>query len=353
MTRQFAPSPSANARIVRLAPVFGHSHLFQALAKGAKGPAHDECRGHAGKRFRIQAPLALGTPEQTLLLALLDVAAEQHRHNPRQCLLEADDGGEVARNLWAALYPAGAAPRAQAAPTLMLRTSWAELQRRCGGSNLGGTVLAARRRGLTRLAEVLVSETAHAGTPGHTCRLLGFWVDGDACVHVALNHWLAAALQEPGYAQVSLCERLQLRSQAAMLTHVFLSSSLSPGNTITIKYETLVQRLWADAEHDVAPSTHRRRLSDAQSALKAIASLPGWRITLEPSKAKVTRLRPITAFASASRRHSAHRFGKRLPTTPGSADDVSQARLFDAPDMSYARQPLLQALSSEESPVEI
>lgn len=350
MSVALKPAAAASPRMVRLAPVFGHCHLFQPLAKSSSRPAYDEPLKYADARLRIQAPQVLGAPEQTLLLVLLELASEQHRRNPRQCKLAADNLGELACQLRVALYE-DCLPE-PAKPTLMLSTSWSEVQRRCGRTHLGGTALGVRRAELKRLAAVVVSECGDSATPGQACHLIGFRV-GERHLQVALHPLLAVALLEGPYAQVLLSERLALRTPVAMLTHTFLSSCLAPGQKrpLRIGYETLAKRLWHGTRPGAAASTRKRRLRDAKAALQAVGGLAGWRVTLKASGAVVARLSRVTSPAPATARASERRRAARRPAAATGARDMTRPRHFAAPDTSYAERPLyVKASTGAPSP---
>lgn len=75
--RPVAPIATA-PRVVRLAQPFGLCQLFRPLAKDSKPrPVLNEQVEYAGVSLRFSAREALGAPEQTLLLALLEIAQDE------------------------------------------------------------------------------------------------------------------------------------------------------------------------------------------------------------------------------------------------------------------------------------
>ena len=93
-TAAAADSPKP-LRVVRLAPQFGLCTLFRPLAKSKSGrPTLDMTYQYGRLSLRFSAKEALGVPEQTLLLVLLELAAE---HLPRGWVRS--DWSAVAANL--------------------------------------------------------------------------------------------------------------------------------------------------------------------------------------------------------------------------------------------------------------
>ncbi|MBS0473831.1 MAG: replication C family protein [Proteobacteria bacterium] len=334
-----SPSPAATPRMVRLSPPFGLCQLFRPIPKdGADRPTLNESLEYGDLTLRFSAREALAAPEQTLLLVLLELAQEQHRRRPREHQLDRSDRTEIGALLWSSLHAGSLDQLADAPATLMLNCSWSELHRRCGSTSTGGAVTESRRASLARLCEVTVWERIEATKTVRSCRLVSWLVGDDQRVHVALNHRLASALLAPGYAQVLLSERLRLGSQTAMLIHAFLSTCLRHGKTITIGYETLVKRLWPCQGSATPASTHRRRLSDVRSALRAIARLDHWAIELGTAMASVTRTMPrMPVVPETPLRASKTAPGTVPPGMP--AREMTRTCHFRVPDASYVEHP--------------
>jgi hypothetical protein len=338
MSRTSPPSKVQATRMVRLAKPFGLCQLFRPLPKGhSVRPTLNESYHYGDLELRFSAREALGAPEQTLLLALLELAHEQHNRRPNEHRLDRADRSEIGTLLWTSLHSGGLQPLAEAPATLKLSCTWSELHRRCGSASVGGAVTASRRMSLARLCEVTVWESVETTKTVRSGRLVSWLVGDDHRVHVALNHRLAAALLVPDYAQVLMAERLQLPSQTAMLVHAFLSTCLRGGHTMSIGYERLVERLWPRDTTAVPPSTSRRRLSDVRSALRAIGGLGRWRVELGHTKANITRAVSSTPNPSPEQ---PMRVDARPETAPtASARQMTRRSHFALPSASYAEQP--------------
>ena len=256
----------------------GLSLLFTPLPKGAQRPvldlAYDLGPEH---KLRFSAREALGVPEQTLLLALLGLAGEQYADRGDEAVVSAADERTVAGRLWSSLYPDGGQGMPQ---TVMVRTTWEALNRRCGTGS-GGSTIEMRKAGLRRLCEVVVWEE-HAGRRTTRQSFLLVWVQGDdRQIHLALNHRLASVFFGGQYAKLWMGERLHLGSDLAMHVHAFLSTCMRPGGSLTIGLDTLAARVWP-VNHDTAPAgTQRRRRSQLKAALDAIGRLPHWTVQWE------------------------------------------------------------------------
>jgi hypothetical protein len=348
MTRAAGKHPSAVPRVVRLSHPFGLCQLFRPLPKdGSPRPVLNENYQYGELSLRFSAREALGVPEQTLLLALLELAQEQHRRRPAEHHLDEADRSEVGSLLWSSLHLQAENGAVQdLPPTLRLECSWSELHRRCGSASVGGSANDARRESLTRLCEVTVWERDGTTHTVRSCRLVSWLVGDNHRVHVALNHRLAAALLSPGYAQVLLSERLALPSNTAMLVHAFLSTCLGMGKSMSIGYETLVERLWPSSGTPATASKRKRRLSDVKSAVRAIGRLESWEVELEPTKAEVSRKQPSRAATIDTLAVKAE------PTEPPrpapAAREMTRPGHFALSSSSYGEQPFWQKLSADK-----
>lgn len=276
--RETAARP-AGRRMVRLEPATGlAAALFRVLPKTPVRPTLDVRWPLGDGRFlRFSAREALGVPEQSLLLVLLETAAFQFQAEGDACLLqrpERRDPTSTADQLWHGLHGADAAATGR---TLRVVTTWDDVHRRLGCGN-GGSSIAVRRECLRRLCEVVVWE--EDGQRRRTRQsLLLFLVEGDdRRLHLALNQRLATAFLGGQYARVSLTERLSLRQDVTQALHAFLSTAIRPGHQLVVNISTLLLRLWPDHHPAVAPGTARRRAFDIQRGLAAIGRLPLWQV---------------------------------------------------------------------------
>ncbi len=349
MNRRPTPTVASAPRVVRLAQPFGLCQLFRPLAKDRRPrPTLDEQFEYDGVSLRFSAREALGAPEQTLLLALLELAHEQHRRRPNEHMLDETDRSEVGTLLWSALHAGAPAPLVNAPPTLMLHCSWSELHRRCGSTSLGGAVTETRRQSLARLCEVTVWERIESTRTLRSCQLVSWLVGDDQRVHIALNHRLAAALLAPGYAQVLLSERLRLPSQTAMLVHAFLSTCLGVGKGMLIGHDTLVERLWPSGEAKVPAGTQRRRLSDVRAALRAIGRLERWEVALGATVATVRRIALKASAETASTDVLVPRTPERRRAADQPVRDMTRAGHFSIQDASIGEQPFWEKLNTRD-----
>lgn len=268
---------------VRYLPAAGLSTLFRPLAKGAKRPVLNVgYQMSNGGTLHFSAREALGVPEQTLLLAILQLAGEEYANLGRAATVDADDCRELPSRLWSEMYPwCPHDDRSKMPSTVMVRTTWKTLNQRCGSKSDGGSITAMRRACLQRLCEVVVWEEEQ-GRRRTRQSFLMVWVEGnDRHVHLALNHRLASVFFDGQYAKLWMQERLQLPSDIAMLVHAFLSTCIRPGKRLSIGVDTLARRFWP-MDHATAPEgTRRRRRVELCRALMAIGRLGHWTVLLD------------------------------------------------------------------------
>lgn len=345
MKSQSSTTKISAPRVVRLAQSFGLCQLFRPLSKdSSERPTLNESFNYRELNLRFSAREALGAPEQTLLLVLLELAQEQYLRRPTEHTLDKTGRSEVGTLLWSSLHIGLSNVLADAPATLMLNCTWSELHRRCGSASFGGAVTGSRRKSLCRLCEVTVWESVESTRTVRSCRLVSWLVADDQRVHVALNHGLAAALLSPGYAQILLSERLQLPSQTAMLVHAFLSTCLGVGKSMNIGYEKLVERLWPLKEKAIPASTQRRRISDVKSALRAIAGLERWKVQMGPLVAHLTRTQPKSTAMNLTESAQTKPLITSKPVE--SVCEMTKHSHFAIPDSSYSERPFWPVVSS-------
>lgn len=266
---------------VRYLPAAGLSTLFRPLAKCPQRPALNVgYQMSNGGTLHFSAREALGVPEQTLLLAILQLAGEQYTDLGKAATVGADDHRELPSRLWSEMYPDGGVNMPS---TVMVRTTWKTLNQRCGSGD-GGSITAMRRTCLQRLCEVVVWEEGH-GRRRTRQSFLMVWVEGDdRHVHLALNHRLASVFFDGQYAKLWMQERLRLPSDLAMLVHAFLSTCIRPGHHLSIGIATLAERVWPH-DHKTAPEgTKRRRSIELRQVLRAIGRLGHWSVVLDAKR---------------------------------------------------------------------
>ena len=283
---------------VRYHPPVGLSLLFTPLPKGGKRPVLDVSHDLGnGQCLRFSARQALGVPEQTLLLALLELAGEQYADNASSTTVKAADPRRMPGQLWSTLYPDGGHGMPQ---TVMIRTTWKTLNQRCGTGH-GGSITEMRRASLQRLCEVVVWEEEEGGRRHTRQSFLLAWAEGDdRHVHLALNHRLAQVFFGGQYSKVWMHERLRLPSDVAMHVHAFVSTCLRPGHELDIRLSTLAQRVWPPGQAGAPAGTQRRRLTELKRALQAVGRLGHWTVTCRDEGGKVC-IRRDESLAPSSR----------------------------------------------------
>jgi hypothetical protein len=263
------------ARLVRYEPALALSGLFRPLQARQHRPGLSVTQEFNGLTYEWVAPAAPGVPEQTLLMALVALAA------PGCQRLASQAQTPIGRQLRNALAGSGELFEGE---TASVRTSLSELARMCGYADCGGTNLDQMRQMLRRLAEI----TVWARTPDYeaSSRLLSVVISGAGDTRVALNTRLArAAWGEGQYVKVSMAERLTLTSQTGMALHAYLSGVIKPGKSHSFQWSRLELAVWGNA---TTGSTFRSRKAKLAAALANIAET-GWTINAEGSVAHIDR----------------------------------------------------------------
>lgn len=276
---------SLHRRPVRLFPPVGLSLLFRPLPKrGIRPTLNVKYELGPDHWLRFSAREALGVPEQTLLLAVLELAGEQYVVEGEVATLSHADTRSVPSRLWGSMYPDGGAGLPG---TLMLCTTWEALNQRCGAGN-GGSMIAIRRASLRRLCEVVVWEECAEHRNVRQAFLM-VWLEGDdRRIHLAVNHRLASSFLGGQYTKLWMGERLRLNSDLSMHVHAFLSTWIPQGQRYKIRLSTLAARVWPTS-HDTAPEgTLRRRRLELHNAVQAIAGLEHWGVEWSSDRAMVT-----------------------------------------------------------------
>lgn len=271
-------------RTVRYHPPIGLSTLFRPLPKRGPRQTLDVEYEIPNERtvLRFSARCALGIPEQTLLLVLLELAEASYLIDPAGCRIDAQSKLPLGRELWSRLHGG----RRAEGHTLLLSTSWYALNRLMGSPN-GGSNIVQRRAQLQRLCEVVVWERIETDSGRWTERqsyLVSWTVGDDETVHLVLNQRLASALLGGQYSRVSLAERFALRTDISMALHAFLSTTVRQGHSLDLGIEAAMHRLWP-GDASCPKGTTRGRRKEVKAALEAIGRLAGWSVAFRASKA--------------------------------------------------------------------
>ncbi len=263
---------ATGARIVRYDPMLPTAGLFGSVTSADRPKLDVQCE-FGGVTWHLRGPDMLGVAEQTLLLVLMELAHEQYSS---EFALDAD---------WQPLVQAMATPSmlevaprtSDGAPVTLaaLAVSYAELVRRCGRRNEGGSAARQLRVQLKRLCEVSVWFEQPKGVERRT-QLLHWRVGDGHGVQVVLNWRLTEILLGKQYSPVLLSERLRLESDIARALHCALSVHIRPGATRAYAVDDLARFVWPG--HAVAESTTRRRRQQLRKALIEIGQLARWRL---------------------------------------------------------------------------
>ena len=309
-----------SARIVQYYPPFGLTKLFRSLPKSGVRPALDVSYTAAKSKMtlRFSAKEALGIPEQTLLLVLLELAQEALVRSPDSARLNRHVTGRVSKTLWTDLNRGFVD---QSDESVRFTTSWHELSERIGAST-GGMSQRLRRKQLQRLCEVVVwEEELDARLTTRQSYLVSWLLGDDTRVHVALNARLAVSLLGGQFAAVSLSERMNLPSDSARALHAFFSTCLRPGRHLKVSVASLLSRLWPESDVSAPAGTLRRRHKDVRDALKELNTLEGWVVAdVGRDIVKVTHLKPSVRETTTPRSNA------NIPMLERERVDMQEAR---------------------------
>jgi hypothetical protein len=274
--------------------------------------------------LQFSAKEALGIPEQTLLLGLLELAKAQHDQEGDARVLSAATSSEPGAELWRQIRGNGNPDRR----SLHLETNWHSLNR-LYGDQTGGSATATRRVQLKRLCEVVVWERNNVLNTERQSFLLVMLTSDDNRIHLALNASLAAAILEDGYAQISLSERLSLHQDLAKTVHAFLSTTISPGSGLPIGVETLVDRFWPYSDSVVPAKTHVSRCRSVREALRGIDRLQLWTVTWRSAdQVKVHRRKNMDVEMTSQ--NVIKRLSKPNPRMTKCPNQINNLQAFDA-----------------------
>ncbi len=253
--------------LVRYEPALALAGLFRPLQALHQRQGLSVTQVFNGLTFEWVAPASPGVPEQTLLMALMALAAQGGRRLASQAQTP------IGRQLRNALAGSGELFEGE---TASVHTSLSALTRMCGYADCGGANLEQVRQMLRRLSEI----TVWVRTPDYeaSSRLLSVVISGAGNTRVALNTRLARAAWGDGqYVKMSMTERLTLTTQTAMALHAYLSGVIKPAKSLSFKWPRLELAVWGNS---TTGSTFRSRKAKLAAALADIAKA-GWTINTE------------------------------------------------------------------------
>ncbi len=253
----------SESRIVRHDPALGLNSVFRVLAHRNGRPKLDVLQVFDGVELHWRGPDALGPPEETLLYAILDIAAGAPH------LLGAETQSALGISLRRGLQPTGLL---QDKEVVTVETSLCELARRCG-YDAGGAALRHVRTMLRRMVEVTLW-LRYKGIEGSS-RLLYWMVAENLSIQLAINLRLSAAVLGEVYSKICLAERQALSTHVAKTLHARLSAQLREGRKWDFQLPGLEQRVWGNAANG---STRRSRHAQLREALGEIGMLARWHV---------------------------------------------------------------------------
>lgn len=267
---------STDRREVLQDPVLGMVGAFRPLAKGARGKL-DIQMAWGGATIQWRGPDQLGIGDQSVLLAVLEVARQQWCEEPAATLVTPDDA------LWSLL---GHEKHVFVPELVRVTTSFRRLSMLCGGGD-SGAELSQVRAALRRLTETTVW-VRHGKLEGSS-RLLGWQIGNESQVVLVLNWRLTQALQGISYARISISERLKLDSEPAKALHAVLSCKVDPGKGWSWTLEALQRYVWGNTLTEGA--SRRKRHARLREVLRDIQRVDGWTVTFEGEQVHVARCR--------------------------------------------------------------
>jgi hypothetical protein len=257
-------------------PAMAVAPVFLALSKGKRGKL-DITYKFGVTILTWRGPDTLGIPEQSVMLGLLCIAAQQDtwlsRANAKKL------GTELIRRLCLSDVDLDSG-------FLVVQTSWNRLVAAAGyQETAGGAYVRIVQTAVQRLAETTMWETR--GDEKSQSHILS-WVKGNKeGVLILLNRRATEALSGGQYVKISLIDRTALRSAPAKALHAWLSGCVRVGATSRFALSRLQIHVWGT---EATGSTLRSRLTTLREALADIGKLPGWQCTLStPNVVDVTR----------------------------------------------------------------
>lgn len=264
-------------------PAIAIAPVFLALQKGKRNKL-DVTRTFGEATLQWRGPDMLGMQEQSVLLGLLSIAAQQN------FVLDPLAPHEIGRQLLARLSSGGRAIDSELA---VVKTSWPKIGAAAGCyKKTGGKNNTLVQEAMRRLTETTIWEKRHGIV--HESRLLA-WVTGDISgVTVVLNRRATDALNGGQYVKISLAERNALSDDPSKALHAWLSGHMRSGSTKIFKISIFQPHVWGN-EAAAGSSTLNSRLAKLRRALIGIGRLPNWNcVTLPKSQVEVMRINART-----------------------------------------------------------
>lgn len=255
----------------------------------------DVTRPFGDSSVRWRGPDALGIPEQSVLLALLSIAAQQ------DFSIDPDSAVGLKATLLNQLSCEG--PRCEVA---VLKAQWRKIEIAAGYSSHSGKNITNIKLAVQRLAETTVWERRDGIV--YESRLLSLIRGDNNGVIVALNRRATDAIYGKQFIKISLEERNKLSEEPAKALHAYLSGYMRAGSSRRLTIGTLQAHIWSG---EVTGSTHRSRDETLRAALLAIDQLLAWRCILLPrGQVDIRRINEGTIDGKAADNRTPRSIGK-------------------------------------------
>lgn len=297
-------------------PALGMSSVFLPLQKGVRGKL-DVQRPWGPAIIRWRGPDQLGISDQSVLFAVLEVAAEHLLESPTQALVCDTD------ELWPLL---GHEEHVFSGHTIGITTTYARLVHHCGWVD-GGTAVRRVKDSLRRLTETTVwasvPDTDGSVREGSS-RLLAWKLGDRNRISLVVNWRQAQALRGTQYARISLLERCALQTEVAQALHAVLCSKIKLGSAWACGLDKLQVHIWGNIASGDNLRARRMRM---RAALEAVNCLPGWRVEFDAQIARISRgaARDLASNTPAVRSRSGASLTSRLN---GSAAPSSESHPY-------------------------
>lgn len=281
-------------------PALAIAPVFLVLKKSPRAKL-DVARSFGGSSVRWRGPDALGIPEQSVLLALLSVAAQQ------AFSIAPNNAVGVKAALLKQLSCEG--PQSEVA---VVKAPWRKIEIAAGYSSHSGKNITNIKSAVKRLAETTVWECRDGIE--YQSRLLSWILGNENGVIIALNRRATDAIYGKQFIKISLDERNKLSDESAKALHAYLSGSMRAGSTRSHTIDKLQVHIWSG---EATGSTRRSRNKKLRCALLAIDQLPSWRCALLPrGQVEITRIDERTILSKTADDGCAQRSLSRLEATP-------------------------------------
>lgn len=273
-----------------IAPVF----LVQQKKKIPRAKL-DVTRAFGDSSVRWRGPDALGIPEQSVLLALLSIAAQQ------DFSIDPNSAAGLKATLLNQLSCEG--PKSE---VVVVIAHWRKIELAAGYRSHSGNNITNIKSSVKRLAETTVWECCEG--IDYESRLLS-WIRGnDKGVIIALNRRASDAIYGKQFIKISLDERNTLPDESTKALHAYLSGSMRAGSSRRLAIGKLQAHVWGG---EVTGSTRRSRDEKLRAALLAIDSLPAWRCILLPrGQVDIRRINEGTIDGKAADNRAPRSIGK-------------------------------------------